>query len=146
MIIVPIELKPYFSLSNFKDYPLIEIPQSFYDQRGSILNLGDGQIGDVSFITSNEGAVRANHVHHNDWHLCYLITGHIQYSWKETLSAGKVNQVEVEPGEMIYTPPGVPHKMYFPDFSQFITISKLSRLTDSYEQDTSRFTGLNFES
>jgi dTDP-4-dehydrorhamnose 3,5-epimerase-like enzyme len=143
---IPSELSSYFSISDFINYPLIGIPQTFKDERGAIINLADGQIGDVSMITSKEGAVRANHVHQNDWHLCFLISGSINYTWKDSSSSSEIKQIKVSPGEMIYTPPGAPHKMHFLESSQFVTISKLSRLTASYELDTLRFSGLNFDS
>ena len=142
---IPAELNAYFSEKDFSKYPIIQIPQSFRDDRGSILNLADGQLGDVSFITSTAGAVRANHVHEKDWHLCYLISGVIKYVWKESLSSQVIQQIEVAPGELIFTPPGAPHKMEFPEFSQFVTVSKLSRLSDLYESDILRFSGMNFE-
>lgn len=142
---VPEELNAYFSEIDFDKYPIIQIPQSFDDSRGSILSLADGQIGDVSFITSAAGAVRANHVHQKDWHLCYLISGAINYVWKESVTSQAIQQIDVVPGELIFTPPGAPHKMVFPKSSQFVTVSKLSRLSALYESDITRFTGLDFE-
>ena len=79
MIEIPKEIASYFDISSFTDYPLISIPQSFVDDRGEITNIADGILGDVAVIKTNAGAMRANHYHKEDWHLCYLIDGAMEY-------------------------------------------------------------------
>lgn len=143
MVSVPPEISNYFTDANFGGYPLIEIPQSFQDSRGKIINIADGILGDVSVISSEKMAFRANHIHQLDWHLCYLIDGEISYYWKENLDSTNQNQIRVTAGELIYTPPKTPHMMVFKQKSIFVTISGLSRMTDSYEFDTKRL-GSNY--
>jgi uncharacterized RmlC-like cupin family protein len=135
---IPKEISGYFKTENFQNYPKISIPQQFQDERGSILNLADGSLGDVALITSKPNTHRASHVHKEDWHLCYLLSGKIVYEWKDPDGLGEVHSVEINVGELLYTPPGTPHRMYFPEESQFLAISKLSRISDNYEMDTSR--------
>jgi quercetin dioxygenase-like cupin family protein len=138
MSIIPEEISAYFQPQNFINYPTVSVPQEFEDSRGKILNIADGVLGDVSVINSKKGAIRANHVHKDDWHLCYLIEGEITYYWKEDIGSLDQNQRRITPGEMIYTPPQTPHKLVFNEASIFITISRLSRLIDKYESDTRR--------
>lgn len=135
---IPKEISGYFNGEDFLNYPKISIPQQFQDERGLILNLADGSLGDVAFITSKPETYRASHVHKIDWHLCYLLKGKILYEWKNQEQLARVQSEEINVGEMLYTPPGTPHRMYFSEESQFITISKLSRISDNYEKDTSR--------
>ena len=133
---LPKELSALFQESHFKDYPFVEIPQSFSDDRGRIDNLADGVLGDVALISSTFGAIRANHVHLNDWHFSYLVDGSMEYIWKD--SKGIQKSTTVIKGQMVFTPPGVPHKMVFLEESQFIAISAKNRSSENYEEDTTR--------
>ena len=96
---IPKELSELFQEKHFADYPFVEIPQSFSDERGTIENIADGTLGDVAIITSVAGAVRANHVHKDDWHLSYVVRGSMNYFWKDEV--GKENIVVVSRGKMI---------------------------------------------
>lgn len=136
---VPPELVPYLSESDLRNYPLVNIPQVFQDARGAIVNLADGTIGDVAVITSSPGSVRANHYHLEDWHLCYVVSGSMNYSWKETLSSPNIRNQKITQGQMLFTPKLTPHRINFSEETIFVTISKLSRLKDNYEVDTARF-------
>ncbi len=131
-------LSSLFKDSHFKDYPLVVIPQEFNDQRGAIKNIADGALGDVAFITSTKGAVRANHIHRLDWHLTYLVSGKMIYQWKESPESNAQERIEICAGQLFYTPANTPHKMTFLEESQFIAVSGLHRDRDSYEMDTRR--------
>jgi cupin superfamily acireductone dioxygenase involved in methionine salvage len=135
---IPKEISGYFKTENFQNYPKISIPQQFQDERGFILNLADGSLGDVALITSKPNTYRASHVHKEDWHLCYLLSGKILYEWKDPDGLGEVYSAEINVGELLFTPPGTPHRMYFSEESHFVAISKLSRISENYEMDTSR--------
>ena len=63
---IPKELSELFQEKHFTNYPFVEIPQSFSDERGSIENIADGNLGDVAVITSVAGAMRANHLYEHD--------------------------------------------------------------------------------
>lgn len=132
------DLSSLFEESHFKDYPLVVIPQEFQDYRGVILNIADGKLGDVAFITSNKGAVRANHVHNHDWHLTFLVSGTMIYQWKESINSDIQESLEISAGQLFYTPEKIPHKMTFLENSQFIAVSGLHRDKASYEIDTKR--------
>ena len=106
------------------------------DLANDVENIADGTLGDVAIITSVAGAVRANHVHKDDWHLSYMVQGSMNYFWKDEVGQEKV--VEVRSGQMVYSPPGTPHKMLFLEASSFIAIAAKNRSSKDYESDTTR--------
>lgn len=140
MVDIPTELAGYFKDSDFSSYPYVAVPQIFEDARGEIRNLADGTIGDVAIISSNSGAVRANHFHHDDWHLCYLVSGEMEYFWSTSLDERKFQSTIVKSKEMVFTPARTPHKIVFTENSIFLSISKLSRISENYERDTFKLT------
>lgn len=131
-------LSSLFQDFHFKNYPIVQVPQEFKDSRGSIRNIADGTLGDVAFITSSKGAVRANHIHTLDWHLTYLVSGRMIYQWKDAPESSEENKIEIGTGQLFFTPTNTPHKMTFLEESQFIAVSGLHRDKDSYESDTRR--------
>jgi uncharacterized RmlC-like cupin family protein len=134
-MLIPATISDFFKPENFDTYPLIQLPQEFIDSRGSIVNIADGRLGDVAVITSNQNTVRANHTHKEDWHLSYLVKGEIKYFWEE---GDKQKSIMIQPGQLFYTPPMVPHKMLFLKDSIFIAVAALSRTQENYENDTTR--------
>jgi dTDP-4-dehydrorhamnose 3,5-epimerase-like enzyme len=136
-MIKPAELSSLFSNDHFLKYPIIEIPQSFRDERGLISNIADGNLGDVAVITSIAKSIRANHYHEDDWHLSFLLSGRMIYSWKSLDSSDK-GEIEVSASSLFYTPQRTVHRMYFLEESTFIAVSKLNRNQENYELDTKR--------
>lgn len=135
-MIKPRELSNLFSDSDFENYPYVRIPQEFADERGLIRNIADGEIGDVAIISSQLGSVRANHVHENDWHLTYVVSGQMTYYWSD--ENGRKQNTIVMSSEMVFTPKQTPHKMVFTTDTLFIAISKLNRSHEEYEIDTKK--------
>ena len=142
---IPKELSEIFTKDHFKSYPKVLVPQNFEDERGVIKNIADGKLGDVAIITSKANSVRANHVHNDDWHLSYLVSGSMKYFWKNEFEASETNSVVVKTGEMVYTPKKSPHKMQFLEDSIFIAVSQLSRVQENYEENTKRLPDNFFE-
>jgi len=142
---IPEELSKIFTEDHFKNYPKVLVPQNFEDERGVIKNIADGKLGDVAIITSKANSVRANHVHDDDWHLSYLVSGSMKYFWKNEIEASETKNVVVKAGEMVYTPKKSPHKMQFLEDSIFIAVSQLSRVQENYEEDTKRLPDNFFE-
>ena len=142
---IPKELSKIFTEDHFKNYPKVLVPQNFEDERGIIKNIADGKLGDVAVITSKANSVRANHVHDNDWHLSYIVSGSMKYFWKNEVETGETKSIVVKVGEMVYTPKKSPHKMQFLEDSTFIAISQLSRVQENYEEDTKRLPDNFFE-
>jgi len=142
---IPKELSKIFTEDHFKNHPKVLVPQNFEDERGVIKNIADGKLGDVAIITSKANSVRANHVHDDDWHLSYLVSGSMKYFWKSEIEASETKSVVVNAGEMVYTPKKSPHKMQFLEDSIFIAVSQLSRVQENYEEDTKRLPDNFFE-
>jgi len=134
---IPNSLSSIFTNAHFNNYPKVTIPQVFTDGRGSIKNIADGKLGDVAVITSEKNSIRANHIHDHDWHLSFMVSGSMKYYWKN-LDDKEDKSIIVKAGEMIYTPPKVPHKMVFIEDSVFIAVSELSRVKENYESDTKK--------
>jgi hypothetical protein len=75
----------------------LQLEEGFTDSRGKILPIVH-DFANVQMIWSKKGALRANHYHKTDTHTCYLVTGSIDYYWrnhgeekiyKEQLAKGK---------------------------------------------------------
>jgi dTDP-4-dehydrorhamnose 3,5-epimerase-like enzyme len=133
---IPAELSSLFKLEHFSNYPIVEIPQTYTDDRGTIMNIADGSLGDVAFITSLVGSIRANHLHKQDWHLTFLIDGELKYEWKDIDKEKQNQRITVSRGQLVFTPPNTPHKMTFTQNSSFIAISALNRSRELYSSDT----------
>ena len=133
---IPAELSKMFTVAHFEYYPLIKIPQTFTDRRGTIMNIADGSLGDVAYITSLAGSIRANHLHKQDWHLTFLITGEMNYEWQDPDEEKQNNLRAITVGQLIFTPPNTPHKMTFTQNSTFIAISRMNRSHKEYSADT----------
>lgn len=134
----PPELSQMFRLEHFSNYPLVSIPQSYTDERGVILNIADGKLGDVAVIYSNRGSSRANHLHKQDWHLSYLVYGSMRYLWQDDSQNAISNSLIVKKGDLVFTPSGVAHKMEFLEDTCFIAVAALHRDSNNYEADTQR--------
>ena len=132
---IPRSISSYFHQVHFENYPIIEVPQKFLDDRGQIFNIADGDLGDVAVITSRTNSIRANHTHKEDWHLSYLVEGEIKYFWEEN---SKQKSIIIQPGKLFFTPPKTPHKMLFLKESMFIAVAAKSRTQENYEDDTER--------
>jgi len=137
MIEVPEELSSYFKEADFSDYPKVSIPQSFVDERGEIINIADGTLGDVAIINSNSQSVRANHIHETDWHLSYCLNGSLNYSFLD--QDGQVKTTQINAGELFFTPNQIAHRMDFLENTVLVVISRNSRKRDHYEEDTKKF-------
>ena len=60
----------------------------------------------------------------------------MEYLWVDL--NGKQKETIVAKGQMVYTPPKVPHKMVFLEDSIFIAIAAKNRSSENYEADTTR--------
>lgn len=113
------------------------------DARGVIHHLTDDiQTTSLLEITCAKGAVRANHYHKEDYHVCLLTKGKMNYYERPVGSKEKPKKFEIQAGEPFYTPSMVEHAMEFTEDSSFICLSKLSRSSANYESDTVRVPSL----
>lgn len=119
---------------------LANCPQ-FSDNRGKITQVIDSiPFSSVLLITCNKGAIRANHYHKDDYHVCLLTKGRMFY-YERPLGSNSIPVKHVfSAGDVFYTPSLVEHCMEFLDDSEFWCFSRLSRSQENYEKDTTRLT------
>ena len=120
------------------DSIVVSLEDPYVDSRGVIQNLIHHELGSAVIISSNAGAVRAEHWHKEDFHYCYLISGELLYCERPVGSKEDPSKIIIYPGQLFFTGPNVEHSMYFTKDSVFMTLGKLSRTHDSYEQDLVR--------
>ena len=118
--------------------PLVDLQKPFTDKRGSIQPLVDLMMRSAVMIESKAGSLRANHYHKTDWHYCYVISGVIDYFYKELGSKKATEMIKVKKGNMVFTPPLVEHCMKFPEDTLFLTLSRNPRDQETYEADVVR--------
>lgn len=117
------------------------------DERGIIQMLGEGDYKSILRITCTAGAVRANHYHKRDSHLCYVASGKVDYYFRNSIDESEALQkVTVTAGQSFYTPPMVPHAMHYLEDTELFCFSTLERDQNSYEEDTVRLPVFSLES
>ena len=117
---------------------IVELSDSFIDERGEIIPLVDLDMKSAVMITSKKGSVRANHVHQTDWHCCYVVEGSIEYFHRPHGSEEDAEHVLINKGQLFFTPPMVDHAMVFPEDTMFLTLGRNSRRQEVYEADVKR--------
>lgn len=112
----------------------------FIDDRGEMIKLFDenDKITSALYITCNKGAIRANHYHKKDTHYSYMVSGKMEYSYKNVNSKNPPKSIIVKTGEMVYTPAMIIHSMRFLEDSVFIALATKPRSRKNYENDTIR--------
>ena len=125
-------------MKDWPKHPLVNLEKPFVDLRGSIQPLVDSIMKSAVMIHSKAGSLRANHYHKTDWHYCYVISGKIEYYYKEINSDKIPELLIVEKGNMVFTPPLVEHCMKFPEDTLFLTLSRNPRDQETYELDVIR--------
>lgn len=136
----PVKLTPITKeeMESWPSEPLVELQNPFIDRRGSIQPLVDLMMQSAVMIESKAGSLRANHYHKTDWHYCYVISGQIQYFYKNVNSNKMPEMITVKEGNMVFTPPLVEHCMKFPEDTIFLTLSRNPRDQETYEADVVR--------
>jgi quercetin dioxygenase-like cupin family protein len=131
-----------------------QLPKPFIDARGKIqlvcTDLGGSvddahylqhrPIGSVSVITSKAGTERASHRHLQDCHMCYLVSGSMEYFERD--EKGEIVRTVILAGQAFFTPEGVEHTMRFLEDSTFVVIADRERDQSDYEEDLFRVASL----
>lgn len=117
---------------------MVALPLPFADARGAIQPLLEGGFASAQLISSVAGSVRANHYHKEDWHYCYMVSGVMNYYWREVGSGAEPTCIRVTAGDMIFTPAMEEHAMQFLEDSVFINFANRQRDQASYEEDLVR--------
>jgi quercetin dioxygenase-like cupin family protein len=123
-------------LTNDYGSPRVDLVEPYGDAMAWMQNLGvQGYVGLIRF---SAGARRSSHWHRSDHHYLYVIDGKMDYYWRPVGDDGKPWHVEVNAGQMIFTPPRVEHWTAFPRETVLISVSKLRREHPIHESDLVR--------
>lgn len=117
------------------------LEQGFVDGRGRILPIVH-DIANVQIIESVPGAVRANHYHKTDTHICYVISGSLDYYWRNHGEETIYHEI-INTGEIFKTGPLIDHEMVFRENSVMVVISEHKRDAVSYDQDIVKISPLH---
>ena len=117
---------------------VVNLEEPFVDERGKIQPLVDMDMKSAVLISSKQGSTRANHYHKTDWHFCYVLSGEIEYHYRNHGDKGKGSRKIIKKGELFFTPPMEDHAMVFKQDTVFLTLGRNSRKQEVYEQDVVR--------
>ena len=131
--------------NEWPSHGVIKLEKPFSDHRGKIQPLVDVLMKSAVMIESKAGSLRANHYHKTDWHYCYVVSGQIEYYHRPTGSDQDPENITIQKGEMVFTPPMIDHGMKFPVDTVFLTLSRNPRDQESYEADVVRVEMLSTE-
>lgn len=107
------------------------------DDRGSIFDLVEEQVGHVGMVTFTKGAVRGNHYHKVSIQYSYVLHGELELVTSNP--DGSERRVErIVPGMLTKIPPLTVHTYKALSDAQMLDIVTLSRTDDGYESDTIR--------
>ena len=134
--------KEYTTSVEHKEYPtnpLVPLDPAFINNIGTIQNLLNTPINGVAIITSKKGSVRSNHMHKEDFHYLYIISGSLEYFERSIDEDGsKITPTTYKAGDLIFTPPLKVHKTVFFEDCVMMSFSKRNRDHDSHEKDLVR--------
>tara|TARA_B100001093_G_scaffold516844_1_gene596669 strand:+ start:609 stop:1076 length:468 start_codon:yes stop_codon:yes gene_type:complete len=116
----------------------VDLEKPFVDSRGSIQMLVNTPMKNITLITSETGALRANHYHLTDWHYMYMLEGKAEYHFRQAESKEKPKMLLWKEGELVFTPPMEEHTTVFLQKSRFIAMSRNPRDQEAYEADVRR--------
>lgn len=114
-----------------------KLEPAFSDDRGSITDILDENVGHVGLITFTKGATRANHYHKVSVQYDYILSGKIRLVVCKPDGSAREDHVLVA-GMATEVPPGIVHAYIAEEDSSMIDITTLSRADNGYEQDTIR--------
>ena len=122
----------------YKSSCLVELEAEHSDERGNIQMLVNIPTHNVSLITSKKGSVRSNHYHLKDWHYIYVLSGALDYYYREHGKDLKLQKFVAKQGDLIWTPPMEDHATVFLDDCDLLAISRNPRDQEAYEEDVRR--------
>jgi quercetin dioxygenase-like cupin family protein len=108
------------------------------DERGSISDILNAKINHIGIITTEKGAIRANHYHKNSIQYCYVLSGKFEVLVAKPDKKADVERIVLGPGELIKISPGIIHRFRAIEKSDIIEITSESREGARYEDDVIR--------
>lgn len=126
----------------YPENPSVPLGQPFLNQAGVIQNLVLGEFTSAALITSQPGAVRANHYHKTDWHYSYVLEGEVWYYSRPAGNTERPKKTLFLQGTMFFSPPMVEHAMFFPKGGRILTFARNVRDHETHEADLVRVSPL----
>ncbi len=123
-----------------KGVTIQKIDPVYADARGSITDLLNEKISHVGLIVSEKDSVRGNHYHNLSVQYNYLLSGKLEISLATPESAGEIEKIVLNPGELITIQNKIIHKVRALEKSVFIDMISESRAGTGYEDDVVRVT------
>lgn len=114
---------------------LLNIRNSFEDERGFIRDLVVDNIDSITEITFSPGAIRGNHVHRQTIQWTYVLYGELRMA---TIETGKKKTISIFPGDLVVSLPNEPHAFQSVIESKILVFTQGPRSGMNYEQDTER--------
>lgn len=111
------------------------MPDSFFDERGSIIDLLGG-IDAVTEITTKASCVRGNHVHARTTQWTYIVSGRLQVAKQP--EPDQVVVCEHGPGDLIEETAGIPHAWKAVTDCTVLVFTRGPRSGAAFESDTQR--------
>jgi dTDP-4-dehydrorhamnose 3,5-epimerase-like enzyme len=105
------------------------------NENGSILNLLTEKFTHAAILKCAAGSIRANHYHKTDWHYAYVISGEVEYCWREVGALTAPHVKTFKQGTMFFSPPMLEHAMVFRRDAVIITFAKNARSEHQKHED-----------
>lgn len=135
----------YNANGTYKTSCLVAMETAHTDSRGYIQMLLNIPTHNVSLITSEKNSVRSNHYHIKDWHYIYVLSGSLDYYYREHNKGLKLQKFIAKQGDLIWTPPMEDHATVFLEKTNILALSYLPRDQEAYESDVRRIVLINPE-
>jgi len=107
------------------------------DPRGLIESICHEPVNSIIAIYSKAGSIRSNHWHRTDWHICYVVSGRMEY-YERPVGEKAVSHKTVLAGEWVRTEPYMEHTTVFPVDTQLLCFARNIRDEDTYTADLVR--------
>jgi quercetin dioxygenase-like cupin family protein len=123
---------------------LKKLVPAFEDDRGAITDILEHiPVDSVTLITSNKGAIRANHYHKESVQYSYILSGKVAaYTQKPD---EKVEMAVMESGDLLFDPTYERHELIALEDSVILIVTQGPRGGQNYEDDTFRVPPLHEE-
>lgn len=117
----------------------VPLGTQYQDERGYIQNILNQPFNSAAIITSHGGTERSNHMHLNNDHYLYILSGSLEYYERNLDEDGsQIKPVVFTEGEMFYTPPGKVHKVVFMQPTVLLSLGKEIKTHEAHEADLIR--------
>ena len=118
---------------------VVKIKPAFTDDRGSIFDVVEDNVGHTGIIEIRRGAIRGKHYHKRSTQYTFLVSGKMEFFEKDLIHKNsKIESVVLEPFDLVITPPMKAHAMKGLEDSVFLDMTTESRSGKGYEEDTVR--------